>query len=99
MGGVHAEISRDVARRYAPVDVDAAREMVLSLRAARLLTGYRGAPPCDIDALCEVISRLSWMIADHEASVTEVEINPLIVGPAGRGALAADAIVRFKNSV
>ncbi len=99
MGGVQAEIFRDVARRYAPVDVDAAREMVLRLKGAPLLQGYRGAPPCDIDALCDVIARLSWMIADHEASVAEIEVNPLIVGRRGRGALAADAIVRLKDSV
>lgn len=96
MGGVQAEIFRDVARRYAPVDAAAAREMVLGLKAARLLLGYRGAPACDIEALCEVIARVSWLIADHESSIAEIEINPLIVGADGRGALAADAVVRFK---
>jgi hypothetical protein len=88
---------RDVARRYAPIDADTAREMVLGLKAARLLQGYRGTPPRDLDALAEVIARVSWMIADHEASVAEIEINPLIVGIQGRGALAADAVVRFAN--
>jgi acetyltransferase len=97
MGGVQAEIFRDVARRYAPIDADTAREMVLGLKAARLLQGYRGTPPRDLDALAEVIARVSWMIADHEASVAEIEINPLIVGIQGRGALAADAVVRFAN--
>src|SRR6185503_3823813 len=76
MGGVQAEIFRDVARRYAPIDVETAREMVLGLKAARLLQGCRGAPPCDIDALCDIVARLSWLIADHEASVAEIEINP-----------------------
>ena len=97
MGGIHAEIFRDVARRYAPVDVDTAREMVRGLKAARVLQGYRGAPPCDIDALCDIIARVSWMIADHEASVSEIEINPLMVGVQNRGARAVDAIVRFNR--
>ena len=96
MGGVHAEIFRDVARRYAPIDADTAREMVGGLKAARVLQGYRGDPPCDIDALCDIVARVSWMIVDHEASVTEIEINPLIVGVQNRGARAVDAIVRFK---
>ena len=97
MGGVQAEIFRDVARRYAPIDIDTAREMVMSLKAVRLLQGYRGEPPRDIDALCEVISRVSWMIADHEATVSEIEINPVMVGEPGRGVRAVDAIVRFNK--
>ena len=96
MGGVQAEIFRDVARRYAPVDVDTAREMVLELKAARLLQGYRGAPPRDIDALADIVARVSWMIADHEATVAEIEINPVVVGVRDRGALAVDALVRFR---
>jgi acyl-CoA synthetase (NDP forming) len=96
MGGIQAELFRDVARRYAPVDAATAREMVLRLKGARLLQGYRGATPCDLDALCDVITRVSWMIADHEARIAEIEINPLIVGVSGHGALAADAVVRFR---
>lgn len=96
MGGVQAEIFRDVARRYAPVDLDTARKMVLGLKAARILEGYRGARPRDVEALCDIIVRVSWAIADHEARVAEIEINPVIVQARGRGALAADALVRFE---
>ncbi len=94
IGGVHAEVFRDVARRYAPLDPGQAREMILGLKGARLLQGYRGQPACDIDALAQTVARLSWMIVDHERSVSEIEINPLMVGAEGRGVIAVDAVVR-----
>jgi acyl-CoA synthetase (NDP forming) len=93
MGGVHAEVLRDVQRRYAPVSVAQAREMILGLKGARLMQGYRGAPARDIDALAGCIMRLSWMICDHEADVSEIEINPLMVGEAGRAVVAVDAVI------
>ncbi len=92
MGGVYAELFQDVVRRYAPFDAQAARALVLSLKAARMLQGYRGKPACDLDALADAVSRLSWLIADHQDQLAEVEINPLIVGSCG--AWAADAVIR-----
>lgn len=94
MGGIYAELFNDVARAYAPVDLVAARELVLSLKAARLLQGYRGRPPCSLDALAQAVSRVSWLMADHADKLAEVEINPLIVN--AEGAFAADALMRFK---
>jgi len=93
MGGVYAELFKDVARRYAPFGMDAARELVLGLKGARLLQGYRGQPACDIDALAAAVSRVSWLIADHADRLAEVEINPLIVGT--QGVVAVDAVVRL----
>ena len=95
MGGTQAEIYRDVARRYAPFGVDEARDLLLSLRSARLLEGYRGAPPADIPALCELVSRVSWLIADHQNAISEIEMNPVLVGSLGRGVYAVDAVIRL----
>ena len=96
MGGVHAEILRDVARRYAPLAISEAREMILTLKGARLLQGYRGAPARDIEALADAVARLSWMVIDHENAISEIEINPLMVGVQGRGVTAVDAVIRLK---
>ena len=95
MGGVYAELFKDVARCYAPFNVESARELVLSLKAASILQGYRGKPACDIDALAEAVSRVSWLIADHADQLAEVEINPMIVGKEGAGAVAVDAVMRL----
>lgn len=96
MGGVHAEVLRDVQRRYAPVSLGQAREMILGLKGARLLQRYRGAPARDVEALAECVMRLSWMICDHECDIAEIEINPAMVGETGRDAVAVDAVIRLK---
>jgi acetyltransferase len=96
LGGIHAEVFRDVTRRYAPLTFDEARAMILSLKGARLLQGYRGAAACDIDALAETAARLSWMIVDHADTIAEIEMNPVLVGAEGRGVTAVDAVIRFK---
>ena len=80
MGGVQAEVLQDVVRAYAPVDRGQARSMILRLKGASLLTGFRGQPACDIDAAADAISRLSWLVADHADTLAEVEVNPLMVG-------------------
>ncbi len=92
MGGVYAELFKDVLRRYAPFDEDTARELVPSLKGVRMLQGYRGTPACDIGALAQTISRVSWLIADHVDTLAEVEINPVIAGI--HGAVAVDAVLR-----
>jgi acyl-CoA synthetase (NDP forming) len=97
MGGVQAEIVRDVARRYAPVSVEDAREMILELKGSPLLGAFRGQRPRDIDALAEAVSRLSWMIIDHEDTISEIEVNPLLVGY--EGVTAVDAVIRFKATL
>jgi succinyl-CoA synthetase beta subunit len=93
LGGVQAEVMRDVAYRVAPFDEDTAREMIGELRGAALLRGFRKRPPADIDALAKVVSRLSqvaWALRDRLA---ELDINPLMVRPKGAGVVAADALV------
>ena len=95
LGGVHAEVFRDVARRYAPVSVDEAREMILQLKGAVLLQSFRGQPARDIDALAQIVARVSWMIVDHEREIAEIEINPLMVGAQGLGATAVDAVIQM----
>ncbi|HEV7392742.1 MAG TPA: acetate--CoA ligase family protein, partial [Burkholderiales bacterium] len=50
----------------------------------------------DVTALADAIARLSWMITDHEGPVSEIEINPLLVGFDGSGVSAVDAVVRLR---
>ncbi|MES2562176.1 MAG: acetate--CoA ligase family protein, partial [Pseudomonadota bacterium] len=97
VGGVHAEVFRDIVRRYAPVSVDEAREMILELKGAALLQSFRGQPVRDIDALAQIVARISWMIVDHEREVAEIEINPVMVSVEGLGATAVDAFIQMKS--
>ncbi len=94
LGGVQVELLRDVAFRMTPVsDVDAA-DMIASLRAVKLLYGFRGSPLADRDALLDVIQRLS-ALAEAVPELVELELNPLKVLPLGHGAVAVDARMRL----
>jgi acyl-CoA synthetase (NDP forming) len=92
-GGVFTEIYRDRILRLAPVDLDTAREMIAEVRGLTLLSGYRGKPAGDLDALAHAVVALSRLADD--ATVLDAEINPLIVRPAGHGVVAVDAVVRL----
>ena len=78
-GGVLAEIAGDRSLRLAPVDLASARAMVAEVRGLIALSGYRGRPKGDLDALAEAIVALSQLA--HDPTVAEAEINPLIVLP------------------
>jgi len=89
LGGVYVEVLRDVAFRLAPLSEDEAREMVAETAAGRLLAGVRGQPPGDIDGVVETLLRAGQLMADLP-QVSEADLNPLIVGPAGEGTWAVD---------
>ena len=93
LGGIYAEILRDVAVRPAPVGTAEALEMLRSLKAFRLLEGARGAPPADIAAACEAIAALSGFAAVHRDAIAAIDINPLLVRSQGEGAVALDALI------
>jgi len=88
MGGVYAELLRDVRTALAPVTPAEALRLLGELRAAALLRGARGRPPLDVGAAAAAAADLSRFAAAHP-EVAEVEVNPLLVLP--RGALALDA--------
>jgi acyl-CoA synthetase (NDP forming) len=89
-GGVLVELTKDVAFRLLPVGADEARAMLGELRLAKLLDGFRGAPPADIDALVGAITALSDFYLDHRHVLADLEINPLIVLEKGKGVRAVD---------
>lgn len=94
LGGVTTEIYRDVASGLAPVSPRDAYDMLRSLRAWPLLAGYRGAAACDIEAVVDAMVRVSQAAVIAGERLREFEINPLIVAPEGKGAVAVDVLVR-----
>ncbi|WP_241023854.1 acetate--CoA ligase family protein [Burkholderia sp. Ac-20365] len=94
LGGIYAEVLKDVTWRLAPVTHDQAYAMIRELRAFAMLDGARGKPRCDIDALADAIVAMSAMALDLAPGMQEFDINPLFVLPAGKGVRAGDAFAR-----
>lgn len=93
LGGIFAEIFKDVALQPAPVDEAQATAMLQSLKAFPLLDGARGRPKADVPAAAKAIAALSRFAVRHVDSVSEIDINPLMVLDQGRGAHALDALL------
>lgn len=89
-GGVLVELLGDLAIRLLPIGPTEAREMIASLKCSKLLAGWRGAEPCDVDALVHAMCGLSSFFLDQRVVYSDIEINPLIVRSVGRGVRAVD---------
>jgi acyl-CoA synthetase (NDP forming) len=94
-GGLLAEILRDRSIRLAPVDLTEAKAMIGEVVALKALTGFRGKPPGDLDALAQALVSLSRLAVHDGPAVAEAEINPLMVRPKGDGVVAVDALVKL----
>lgn len=92
-GGTHVELNRDVAFELTPLAARQAEDLLDKTAAGKLLSGFRGAPPADRQAVVDTILRLSRIAADWP-EIQEIEINPLIALARGSGAVAVDARVR-----
>jgi succinyl-CoA synthetase beta subunit len=89
LGGVFTEVFADTSHRIAPVDAAEARAAIEELQAARLLDGYRGSDPVDVDALARVVATVGDLVVEHE--IAELDVNPVLATP--DGATALDALV------
>ncbi len=90
LGGVYVEALADVSFRLAPLTERDAWEMLEEVRSARLLAGVRGLPAADRAALVRAIVRVGQLAADNP-EIAELDLNPLLVLPAGQGVVAVDA--------
>jgi acetyltransferase len=97
LGGIFAEVLKDVSFLLAPITPAMAREMIEEIKGYPVLAGARGKPPADVDALADALVKLSALAVDLKDSVAELDINPLIVLPKGSGVKAADALIRMKG--
>jgi acyl-CoA synthetase (NDP forming) len=95
-GGVQVEVYHDVAVRHCPITSFEAHTMIQQVKGARLLQGYRGRPPADIAALAQTLVDVSHLAVHLHGILTELDINPLMVLPEGKGLKAADALVILK---
>jgi len=93
LGGVLVEVLNDVSFRVAPFDEAEALRMVLELNGRAILEGTRGRPPFDLAALSTALAALSRFAVANADTIESVDINPFLVLPEGRGAVALDALI------
>src|SRR6202171_6252639 len=97
-GGVMVEVYNDVALRRCPITRSEAQAMIAEVKGARLLQGFRGRPAADLEALADTLVRVSHLAMHLEGHLAELDINPLMVLPAGQGVKAVDALVVFRGT-
>jgi acyl-CoA synthetase (NDP forming) len=96
LGGIHVEILHDVGFRVAPLTDRDADELLHGIRGFPLLRGYRGHQAADIDALRELLLRIS-RLAIEVPEIAELDLNPVIALPPGHGCRIVDARVKVRG--
>jgi hypothetical protein len=95
-GGILVELLQDRKLGLPPLDEHAARRLVDGLASRKLLDGFRGAPPADVDALAHAVSRLSALALDLGDHIAALDVNPVIVS--STGAVAVDVLVETRRT-
>lgn len=93
LGGIFVEIFKDVSYRILPMTLQDAREMIGEIKGSKLLDGYRGVKPLDIEAIASTLMKVATLAMDLEKEIQELDINPLIAYPHGKGIKVADALI------
>jgi acyl-CoA synthetase (NDP forming)/RimJ/RimL family protein N-acetyltransferase len=95
VGGPHNELIGDLTARITPLTDRDTDEMLAALRMRPLLEGYRGAPPGDVDALKDLLARVSAMVEDLP-EISELSLDPVFVMATGEGLEVADVRIRVR---
>ena len=93
MGGVFVEVFKDAALYPVPLNKWEARAMLEKLKSYKMLTGYRGSKPCDIEALTDMMVKIAGYAYEHRDEIKEMDLNPVFVYPEGEGVCAVDALI------
>ncbi len=96
-GGKYVEIFRDTALLLPPLTTLDVKEALARLRIAPLLAGVRGEPPMDVEALRDTVVKIGELMLDPAAGVMSLDLNPVMLGSAGKGCVVVDAVV-FKTA-
>jgi acetyl-CoA synthetase len=97
-GGVFTELMADSVSLLPPWTRATVAAAIDRLTIARLLGGYRGKAAADVEALIDAVLSVARYAAANLARLVELDVNPVIVRPKGRGVVAVDALIRLKNS-
>ena len=96
-GGVFVELLRDSVTLLLPLSRADIAQALASLKLWPMVTGYRGRPPGDVPALLDAVQAILAYATAHADRLLELDVNPLLVLPVGRGVLAVDALIRLAD--
>ena len=96
-GGVMVEIFKDASVRLPPLSRDDVHGMIADLRASKLLEGFRGAAPRDVEALVDCCVDFAAFVAATDGQYAAIDLNPVFVCPKGKGVRIADALIVTRN--
>jgi acetyltransferase len=92
-GGVTVEVFKDAAVLLPPIGRDDVMSALRSLKVSKLLDGFRGAPPRDVDALVACCLRFAQFVVATDGSFAAIDLNPVFVRARGHGVRIADALM------
>ncbi len=90
LGGIFVEVLKDVSFRIAPLSTHDIETMIREIKSYRILEGYRGEPPRDIEAIKDILRKTSELMLNLE-EVQDLDLNPIMLYEKGKGAKIADA--------
>ncbi|HZD68576.1 MAG TPA: acetate--CoA ligase family protein [Actinomycetes bacterium] len=96
-GGRLVELLNEVTHLAVPSGEPEIREALARLRMHSILQGFRHTPPADLAALVRAVSRLQRIVLTHRDTIEEIELNPIVVGPAGQGVFVVDVLVKDRR--
>jgi acyl-CoA synthetase (NDP forming) len=97
LGGILVEALNQVAVALPPLDDEKARRLLRGFPGHQVLDGYRGQPSADINAVVDVLLNVVRLAVDSNGQLSELDINPLIVGTNGKSCRVADARIILKS--
>lgn len=94
IGGVLTEIFRDVAFRMLPITTDDAKSMLDELKGSKMLKGFRGSAPIDINMLSKALVQIGKLGVDNASHFDSIDFNPIVVYPKSYAVVDAKIILR-----
>ncbi|WP_297550273.1 acetate--CoA ligase family protein [Thermococcus sp.] len=97
LGGIFVEVLKDVTFRIIPITERDARKMITEIKSYPILAGARGEEPADIDAIVDLLLKVSQLVDELRDYIKEMDLNPVFVYEKGKGAVIVDARIILKE--
>jgi len=97
-GGVMTELWADSVSLLPPWTRESIAAGLARLKISKLLAGFRGKSPGDVSGLIDSIVGIANYASANRATLIEIDVNPVIVRPVGKGVVAVDTLIRLRKS-